>query len=250
MIDKMLVAAMFFAAPISPAIAQSSTPERSIQVTGTAIVRTAPDVATLGFWLRGEGATADAAATDLVARQKAVLSGLAGLLGAASEITTGNVVLIETRDRACDDNRGLPRLSQGACAVTGHIATMDGNVRTPAVDKAGTAVGLAARLGARDARLTGFQLSNPAEAMSRANAAAIRDARTRAEAVAAGAGVKLGPLLTVRDQAAPSAEIIVSARRSDAPPPPPPPPPPIEIGVKPQPIETRALVFVSYSIQP
>lgn len=75
-----------------------------------------------------------------------------------------------------------PRLSTGDCAVTGFIATMQTRVRTYAVAKAATAAGLASRLGASDARLQGYALSNPEAAQARANTAAIAVATRRAAA--------------------------------------------------------------------
>jgi len=228
--------------------------ERVIQVTGTGVVRTPPDLATLEFWLRGEGATADAATQALAAKQKAVLDGLSGLLGRGAEVNTGTVTVIEARGPECADARGYnsqPRLSEGACAVKGYLATMQGSARTGSVDRAGTAAGLASRLGASDARVQGFVLADPAEAQRRATAAALRDARARAEAIAAGAGVTLGPIASVRDGYG-GGEIIVSANRVAAPPPPPPPaaPAPVTLDTKPRPIETRAQVTVTYAIAP
>lgn len=246
---KLLYAATIAVCTAAPVLAQLPRPERLIQVVGSATVRTPPDVATLVYWLRGEGTTADQATAALVASQEAVEGGLTGLLRGATEITTGNVMLIETRDRGCDTDRSQPRLSQGACAPTGYLATIESHVRTTAVDKAGTAVGLAARLGARDARLMSFQLADPAEAQRRATLAAIRDARTKAEAAAAGAGVALGPLLSVSDQVSGLDPVVAGSRVADAPAPPP-PPPPIEIGLKPRPIETRAQVTLRYGISP
>jgi len=239
--------------PAQAALAQESS-ERIIQVTGTASVETAPDLALLDIYLRGEGATPDAATTALAAKQKAVTGGVLGLLGAGSELTTSNITVIEARSGTCADGRGYgsqPRLNTGDCAVTGYIATMQNAVRTRNVAKAGTAAGLASRLGASDARLQGFALANPEEAQGRASAAAIAAARQRAEAVASGAGVRLGPIVSVRDQA--NFEFGAQARVAPGAPPAPPPPSmaaPIPIDLKPKPIETRAQVFVSYAIVP
>ncbi|RXD06640.1 DUF541 domain-containing protein [Sphingomonas sp. UV9] len=85
--------------------------------------------------------------------------------------------------------------------MTGFIATMQTRVRTYAVEKAATAAGLASRLGASDARLQGYALSNPEAAQARANTAAVAVATRRATALASGAGLRLGPIVTVRDQA-------------------------------------------------
>jgi len=239
--------------PPQAALAQEPS-ERIIQVTGTASVETAPDLALLDIYLRGEGATPDAATTALAAKQKAVTGGVLGLLGAGSELTTSNITVIEARSGTCADGRGYgsqPRLNTGDCAVTGYIATMQNAVRTRNVAKAGTAAGLASRLGASDARLQGFALANPEEAQGRASAAAITAARQRAEVVASGAGVRLGPIVSVRDQA--NFEFGAQARVAPGAPPAPPATSmaaPIPIDLKPKPIETRAQVFVSYAIVP
>jgi uncharacterized protein YggE len=84
-----------------------------------------------------------------------------------------------------------------------------------------------------------------------ASAAAIAAARQRAEAVASGAGVRLGPIVSVRDQA--NFEFGAQARVAPGAPPAPPSPSmaaAIPIDLKPKPIETRAQVFVSYAIVP
>lgn len=233
----------------------NSTELRTIQVIGSGKATTAPDVANIEYWVAGEGRTSDEAGAALAAKEKAIRAGLSGLLGGRTAITSGNVIVIEAHDPACDGANGYnsrPRLATGACAVTGYIASMQGSVRTSAIGKAGTAAGLAARLGAKDARLQSFQLSDDGNARRAATADAIADARRRAEAIAAGAGAKLGPVVTIRDQNSQQySDFAVSATGlSNFAPPPPPPPAPIVIEVSAKPIETRAQVYITYSILP
>jgi hypothetical protein len=229
------------------ALAQAANDRKpSIEVVGIGSVSTPPDVANLVYWVTGEGKSPDEATGALAKKHQAIVSGLAGLLGSDVQMSTGEVLLIEARSSACEGNR--PRLSEGPCAITGHIARLQGNVRTHAVGKAGTAAGLAARLGASDARVQGFQLSNPAEAQRRASAAAIANARDRAEVMAAGAGVRLGELISLNDQNF-GGEIVargherlplVEPRQALV--------APIEIGVSPRAIETQARVFARFAI--
>lgn len=238
---------------VTPAAWAQEPATRTIQVTGAGVVQTPPDVAMLNIWLRGEGTTPDAATGDLAAKQKAVAAGLAGFLGGDSDLTTGNVTVIQARGKACEDGRGYnstPRLSAGDCTVTGYIATMQSALRTHRVDKAATAAGLASRLGASDARLDGFALSDLDGARARARAAAIGNARRQATALASGAGVRLGPIIRLSDQMgySPDAGEVRFAASAPPPPPPPPVPPPIQIDAKPRPIETRAQVYVTYAI--
>jgi len=248
-----LVAGMIFTLSSAPAVAQQQPDAApSIQVVGTATVSTSPDGANLVYRVAGEGRTADEASAALAAKHKAITQGLAGLLGADTQASAGEVIVVEARAPECDgpnNSRNRPRLSTGACAVTGYVARLQGNVRTGAVDKAGTAAGLAARLGASDARLQGFFLADPQAAQRRATAAAIADARAKAEAMAAGAGVRLGPLITLNDQNA-GGEIVVSGASMETPQMMGDPLPPVAIDITPRPIETRARVHARFAITP
>lgn len=237
----------------APALAQEDVRPSHIQVQGMAIVETSPDKAQMTYSVNGEGKTADDASRALATKQKAIRDGIASLLGRNAELTTSDVTIGEVRAPQCDANPyGRPRLSEGPCAVIGYIATISGMVRTGAVDRIGTAVGLAGRLGARDARMQRFDLADPGAAKRRAITAAIADARRRAEALASGAGVRLGELLTLSDQN--GGDVVVQGiEASDigafsGPPAPPAPPAPVPIDVKPRPIETRATVYARFAI--
>lgn len=222
-----------------------------IVVVGHGSVRTDPDLATLSFNIRGEGATSDAAAAALVRKRKAIADGLSGLLGSTVVVMTGALSILEARDKACDGDDGgsAVRLSAGPCAVRGYVAQVSASLRLSPVTDAGTALGLAARLGASDARLNDYGLRDPANARQRAEAAAIDEARTRARAIAASAGVRLGKLISVEDPQSRSNaddEIVVTAgRRSPAVM----PPAPVVIDIRPEPIETSASLTVTYAVE-
>jgi uncharacterized protein YggE len=237
----------------SAAGAQSATiSENTLQVNGTGRVSAAPDVAVIEYSLAGEGATADQASRALVATRKAIVDQLGALLEGQATATDSNLVIMPVRGSKCENAAGYnaqPRLSQGECAVTGYLATSQGNMRTPQVAKAGTAVGLASRLGARDARIQGFELSDPRSARRAAVADAVTEAGRQAGVIAAAAGRRLGPIIAIRDQSSSYGDVIVT-RRSIGAPPPPPPPPPVQIDLSPRPIETTAGVDVTYSLLP
>ncbi|KQM93467.1 hypothetical protein ASE70_13690 [Sphingomonas sp. Leaf22] len=235
----------------TPVMAQSAD-ERVplIQVMGVGTVSTPPDVATISYSVIGEGRTADDASAALATKQRAIVAELTALLGRGARLSSGEVSVIEARSDKCENFTGYnsrPRLSEGDCAVTGYIATLQGTARTGAVDRAGTAVGAVARLGARDARIQGFSLRDPTEAQRRATAAAIAAARAKAEAMAAGAGVRLGELLALHDpnaqmDMAMSADDIGSMSLGNA-------RPRVEIAVAPKAIETQARVNARYAIR-
>jgi uncharacterized protein YggE len=242
------MAALLLAAP-APAMAQEGPLPPRIVVLGTSTVRTPPDTASLSFHIRGEGATSDAAVRALASRREAIESGIASLMGGAPLRTT-NLSVVEARDKECQNEwQARGRLSEGECTVRGYIANMDATLKFSPVDKAGTATGLIARLGGSEVQLSGFTLSDDADARRRATAAALADARAQAEAIAKGAGVRLGSLYYVGD-AQPhfsGEEIVVSAVRAPAPPP---PPPPVPVKLTPQPVETQVRLTVTYTIAP
>src|SRR5438067_570542 len=101
-------------------------------------------------------------------------------------------MLIEMRDPNCKTQYGQAVLSNGGCAIVGYLATSEADVRTAAVAKAATAVGLAGRLGARDARLQSFELRDTAVARRDAMTQAINDALSQAQVLATPAGAHLG----------------------------------------------------------
>lgn len=237
----------------APAVAQQvKDREPSIQVVGTATVSTKPDIATLVYWITGEGKTPDAASSELATKQKAIVAGLTGLLGRETQLSSGEISVIETRTPECDgpgNYNNRPRLSEGACAVTGYIASLRGEALTSAVGKAGTAAGLAARLGARDARVQSFGLADPADAQRRATAAAIANARVKAESMASGAGVRLGSLVSLNDQNAANDMMVTGAsQRADYGMMPAAPRVSVEIAVSPRSIETTGRVYAQFAI--
>lgn len=246
--------------PVAAQSLRDALPQ-GIVVQGKASVKTAPDMAVLSIELRGDGATADAASTALAAAQKAVIGGIAALDPAAS-YRTGDVSMREVRKGDCASTGdamdlalsamadGEKEKDKGPCRVVGHVATIEATVEMRAVDKAGTAIGLASRLGASAASLEGFELRDPAAVRRSATAAAIADARSRAEALATASGAKLGPVVSILDGngrdmalmeiAEPRAMMMAPALRFA--------PPPVEIAVSPKPVETSAEILIVYAL--
>lgn len=240
-----------------PALAQTSGQRPpSIRVQGTGVVEVAPDLASMNYIVSGEGKSPDDATRMLVTKQAAIHDGLTALLGSGAELTSSSVSIEQARDPRCSASPGPMsidlgemRMSEGNCAVTGYVATIRGRARTGVIDRIGTAVGLAGRLGASEAVTDEFELTDPVAAKKRALAAAIADARSQAAAMAAGAGVKLGELIELTDQDSRDndSDIVVTGMAAQAPAAPM-QPAPATIDVKPRPIETRAVVYARYAI--
>lgn len=225
-------------------------PRPRIAVSGSGSVETPPDLATVQFRVVGEGDTSDAAVAALVAKRGRIAAGLAAL-DRRIEPRASEVSVAEVRGTDCRQEYDRPRLSTGPCAITGYIATIQMTVRTGAVKQAGTLVGLIGRLGGSDPRLTAFTLADPGAAQRRAIAAALLDAKVKAQAIAQGTGVTLGRLLSASNSSYGGYQPVVEvtgSRLEPPPPPPPAPPPPIAVDLTPRAIETQAQVSVTYEI--
>jgi uncharacterized protein YggE len=248
------IASLLLLALPAPAFCQTGTIlENTVVVTGSGKVSTPPNVAVVQYSLAGEGRTADDASRELVRIRKTIIDQVGGVLGGSAVATDSDLVVLPVRGARCENASGYnaqPRLSEGECAVIGYLATSQGTIRTSQISKAGTAVGLASRLGARDARLQGFELEDNRAAQRAAMADAVADARRQGSTIAAAAGRRLGAIVNIRDQNSGYGEVIVRARMPMNAPPPPPPPPPVEINLSPRPIETTARVDVTFALLP
>ena len=242
--ETLLVLAML---PVPAVVQAADTP--TIAVTGSATVETPPDIATLTFTVRGEGTTPDAATSAMAALQKAVIQGVRSL-DRKLEVQTGSVTIAETRSPGCRNDYDRDRqLSTGACAVTGRIASISTTIVLHSVKIAGTAVGLAGRLGASDAAVEHFGLSDDADASHRALAGAFAQAHARAEAIAAASGAKLGPIVSVSDSfggIVRNSDTVVDAITADGigrl-------PEPVVVDISPRPVETTMRLTVVFAIE-
>jgi len=236
----------------APVMAQDMADQGpTITVMGEGRVSTPPDTARIDYWVLGEGKTADDASRALAAKNDAIVAGLSALLGRDTSITASEVGLIEARDPKCESRpvENRPALSADQCATVGYVARLQGSIATGRIDKAATAIGLAGRLGARDARLQAFQLANDAPARQAAVADAVRAAKVQAGALAAAAGVTLGPVVTIRDQTQMNyGSIVVSGSRVLPLIAPAAMAAPVAINLTPRAIETRANVQVIFRI--
>jgi uncharacterized protein YggE len=227
-----------------------AVPERPrIVVDGHGEVKSMPDIARIGYTLHGEGATSDEAVRAMVASGARIESALKSI-DPSADPRTSDIKISPARKSECNDDRydrEDDRLSTGACAIVGYVATQGITVRTTAVKDSGTMVGLAARGGAYDARLESFELSDRRPAKREAIAAALADAQAKAAAVATGSHVPLGRLISISTTGREAGqEIVVTGSRI--------PQPnlvslaPVHVDLKAEQITTSADVTVTYAI--
>ena len=219
-----------------------------IEVTGTGEVKYMPDVATIGYTIRGEGPTSDDAVRAMTA-SAARIDAAIHAIDAAAEPKTSDVRIIEVRSTDCKaQSYGPPQLSTGACAISGYVATQSVVLRTALIKESGTLVGLVGRAGGQSPRIEGFTVRDSRPQQQQAIAAALADAAMKATVIAAASHVQLGPILNVTSGPRNDAQQIVLSGVRVAAPAPPPPPPPVPVKVVPELLTTNSFVSVVYSI--
>jgi uncharacterized protein YggE len=157
-----------------------------ITVNGTAAVRAVPDRADFSFGVQSTGRTASAALDANSAEMRKVIAALREAGVAAADIQTQQVDL-------------SPRLSDNGESIFGYIAQNTVTAHLRDLDRAGAVIDAAVAAGANQVYGPSFSRSNEAELYRTALRSSVADARTKAQAIAAAAGVTLGAVVGVTE---------------------------------------------------
>jgi uncharacterized protein YggE len=166
--------------------ANAQAPVRTISVTGEGSITAANDTARLGFGVEGRGATRPVALRRSSANLRSVLAALRGLGVADRDLRTRGVSVARRRDRR---GRKLP----------GYIARGGVTAVVRDVTQTGAVVDSAVAAGAVSVDGPSFFIDDPQAVLRRALVAAFRDARSKAAALAAEAGLRLGQIISIRE---------------------------------------------------
>jgi uncharacterized protein len=190
--SRLSLAALFAALLLaSPAVAEE--PPRSISVSGDGVAMRVPDRAAITL---GVEETRDTA----VEAMNAASNGAEGVIAALRQtgIPEADIATIDIslgpvyRNRHDADGTGEPE-------VSGYRATNVLRVTVRELGKLGQAIGAATSAGGNTVSSISFETSSRDEAMDEARRLAVEDARRRAETLAAAAGAKLGPILSMTE---------------------------------------------------
>lgn len=162
--------------------------DRTISVTGEGRIALAPDMAHLSLGVVGEDAAPGAALREMSEAMAAVMARMTAAGIAEADMMTGQLSLDERWDYSGETAKFL-----------GYAAATTLEVRVRDLDLLGSLIDAAVQDGAN--RLGGlrFDLADRATPLDAARRAAVADARARAELLAEGAGVTLGPLLSMSE---------------------------------------------------
>lgn len=166
--------------------AASSVVGPGVITSGDATVSKKPDIAFLSVGVESQQSTASAAQSDL-ASKAAKLIAKAKALGIADKDTTTAGYWVG------------PYYSSGGQTISGYRASEQLQLKWHAVDTVGRALDALVQEGGATHVSVSFGLADPKAARAEARTLAIADAHSRAQAMAAAAGVKLGQVVRVSD---------------------------------------------------
>lgn len=180
-----------------PSLAQDAgtdpaqTDRRTVTVSGTATVRSAPDQALVSLGVQTQANTAQGALQQNADRMTKVLAALAGLGITEDDLATSNVSLWPTYGNTGTD-------------ITGYQASNQVDVTVHDITKAGEVIDAGVDAGANLTNGISFTLSDDNPALDRALADAVRDARGKAEIMASAGNASLGQVVMMVESSAPT----------------------------------------------
>lgn len=177
-------------APVSQPLPPIGSPEpatgpaRTVTVSGTATIRSRPDEALVDLGVQTQGGSAEATLNQNAARMNDVLDALAGLGIKGNDVATSAVSL-------------YPTYGSSGQTITGYQATDQVEVTIHDLSLVGKAIDAAVRAGANVSNGISFRLSDQNKGVTDALAAAVENARAKAEALATAGGTQLGPVVSI-----------------------------------------------------
>jgi uncharacterized protein YggE len=194
-----------------------------ITVSGTSVARSTPDQADMSFGVMTQGGTAGQALAANSTAMERVLVALRRAGIAAADLRTEHVSI-------------QPRFSESGEEIVGYTAQNSVAVRVRDLAAVGTVIDAAVAAGANTVSGPALSRGDQSQLYRDALRAGVADARAKAEAIAAAAGVSLGRVVGVEEANAGETPMPYPAQASDR--------VPIEPGTQ----EIRASVVVTFAV--
>lgn len=178
-------------AQTSPTAPPSSGIERTVTASGVATIRSSPDEAVVMLGVQTQAASAEAASQENATKMSGVIDALVASGVGRDDISTAWVNL-------------WPTYGQSGTTVTGYTAENQVSVTIHEMARIGRVIDRAVEAGANLASGITFQLSDENEGVQQALEAAVADARSKAQVLAAAADASLGQVITISEVGTPS----------------------------------------------
>jgi uncharacterized protein len=189
---RILNTALLLVALAAPALAEP-VPGR-ITVTGEGSVSVVPDMATVTLGVTSEGATAAAAMAQNSAQLAAVIAQLKSAGIAEKDVQTSGLSLGPRWDNSASSVGKAPK-------IVGYVATNSVSVRVRALDHLGGVLDSVVKNGANTFSGVSFDIAARQPAEDAARKAAVVEALRKARLYADAAGVKLGAIQSISEDA-------------------------------------------------
>lgn len=176
---------VFLSAPAATSVS-TSTVQTGVITSGDATVSRKPDIASIFVGVESQQTTASAAQSDLASK-------------AAKLIARAKALGIADKDINTSSYSVGPYYAQGSLSISGYRASEQLQLKWRSVDTVGKALDALVQEGGATNVGVGFGLADPKAAQAEARTLAIGDAHSRATAMAAAAGVKLGQVVRISD---------------------------------------------------
>jgi uncharacterized protein YggE len=208
----LLLAAVLLAASAIAGVAQprlgrsadtptTTPPAKTITVSGNGTVTTVPDRASFSFTVEGRAQTAAAAIAKSSDAASAVAAAVKGAGAAPADIQTSQVSL-------------SPQTTQDGTTIIGYVASNTISV-TSAIGKAGAIVDAAVHAGSDGVSGPSLSRSDATSLYKDALKNAVADAKDKASALAAAAGLTLGGVQSI-DEGSSQPPVMWAAAKADA----------------------------------
>ena len=170
-------------------VSPSGSSARTVTVTGTATIKSAPDEAVVSLGVQTNATTADGAMQQNATRMAHVLGALGGFGISKSDIATSDVSL-------------YPNYKSDGNAVSGYQASNSVEVTVRDMGRVGKVIDTAVGAGANLAGGIQFRVSDQNHGLNDALAAAVKDSRGKAEVLAGAGGAQLGSVVSIDETVA------------------------------------------------
>jgi uncharacterized protein YggE len=173
-----------------PAVGAPTTDDQpavhTITATGTAAVTRVPDVARVSVGVGVTKSTVKAARDSAGKSMTAIIAAIKALGIDEKDIKTSSIDL-------------SPQYNNSGTKIVGYRMSEQLQVTVRDLDKAGDVIDTATAKGATELNGISFEVGDPSSAMDEARAAAIAQARTSAQKMAAAAGVSVGAVVSISE---------------------------------------------------
>ncbi len=184
------------------AIAEDDTPHPSISVSGVGRISAVPDLAEISVGVQTLRPTAQAALSANTELMVALMATLEQAGIAKKDIQTSNMSVSPQYSQPRPPRPGVAQADNEPPQIVGYQVSNTVTLTIRQIDKLGAMLDAVVKAGANQVYGIQFKVDKPEALLDQARAAAVADARRKAELLAKEAGVILGPVRQINESSA------------------------------------------------